>query len=33
VLFVACTLHIRLRLRDARRAGLLDDTTPAELPA
>ncbi len=33
VLFVACTLHIRLRLRDARLAGLLDDNAPAELPA
>jgi len=33
VLFVACTLHIRLRLRDARLAGLLDDNAPADLPA
>ena len=33
VLFVACTLHIRLRLRDARLAGLMDEPTPAELPA
>ena len=33
VLFVACTLHIRLRLRDARLAGLLDEPTKAEVSA
>jgi uncharacterized membrane protein len=33
VLFVACTLHIRLRLRDARLAGLCEAPTAAEVPA